>query len=96
MRDLEGRLPEQILPFWAHECWTRHTVDWWRWHWQRTGMVDGIDVDVLPDGWKLWLQWKKARAIVEGENPSLTSDIQVLEADRGRYMGFIRMVARKK
>jgi hypothetical protein len=53
-------------------------------------------VDVLPDGWKLWLQWEKARKLVEGEKASLLSDIQVLEADQGRYMGFIRMVARKK
>jgi len=33
-------------------------------------------VEVLPDGWKLWLQWKKARAKAEGKNPSLVSDIK--------------------
>jgi SAM-dependent methyltransferase len=95
MRELEGQLPEHILPFWAQECWTWHTVDWWRWHWERTGLVAEVCADVLPDGWKLWLQWKQARARVEGENPSLTSDIRVLEADRGRFMGFIRVVARR-
>jgi SAM-dependent methyltransferase len=96
MRELKGRLPKHILPFWAQECWTWHTVDWWRWHWERTGLVSGINVEILPEGWKLWLQWKKARVKMEGENPSLMSDIQVLETDRGRYMGFIRMIARKK
>jgi SAM-dependent methyltransferase len=95
MRELEGPLPEHVLPFWAQECWTWHTVDWWRWHWERTGLVADVWADVLPDGWKLWLQWKQARARVEGETPSLASDIRVLEADRGRFMGFIRMVARK-
>ena len=93
MRELNGRLPEHLLPFWAQECWTWHTVDWWQWHWERTELMDDISVDTLPDGWKSWLQWKKARAKGEGENPSLFSDIQVLETDRGRYMGFIRMVA---
>jgi hypothetical protein len=44
----------------------------------------------------MWLQWKQARAKVEGDDPSLTSDIQVLEADGGRYMGFIRLVAHRK
>jgi hypothetical protein len=24
---LQGQLPEHILPFGAHECWTWHTVD---------------------------------------------------------------------
>jgi len=96
MRELEGQLPEHILPFWAQECWTWHTVDWWRWHWARTGLVDAIEADILPEGWKLWLQWKKAHLQVEGESPALLSDIQVLEVDRGQYMGFIRMVASKK
>jgi cyclopropane fatty-acyl-phospholipid synthase-like methyltransferase len=75
MREPEGQLPEHLLPFWAQECWTWHTVNWWRWHWERTGLVDGLAADVLPDDWKLWLQWKQARAEVEGESPSLTSDI---------------------
>ena len=96
MRELNGRLPEHLLPFWAQECWTWHTVNWWRWQWERTGLVKDVRVDVLPDGWKLWHQWKKARAKVESESPSLMSDIQVLEADQGRYMGFIRMVASRK
>lgn len=96
MHEISDHLPEHILPFWAQECWTWHTLEWWRWHWDRTGLLDEIDADVLPDGWKLWLQWKKARAGVEGETPSLISDIQVLEADQGRYMGFIRMVASRK
>ena len=95
MRELEGPLPEHSLPFWAQECWTWHTADWWRRHWERTGLVAEVCTDALPDGWKLWLQWKHSRAGVEGEHPSLTSDIQVLEADRGRFMGFVRMVARR-
>ena len=96
MHEVQGELPEHLLPFWAQECWTWHTLDWWRWHWERTGLVAEIWTDVLPDGWKLWLQWKQARARVEGENPSLTSDIRVLEADRGRFMGFIQMEACRK
>ena len=96
MHELNGRLPEHILPFWAQECWTWHTAEWWRWHWERTRLVNDVSADVLPDGWKLWLQWKIARAKVKGETSSLMSDIQVLEADQGRYLGFIRMVASRK
>jgi SAM-dependent methyltransferase len=96
MQELNGNLPEHLLPFWAQECWTWHTVDWWRWHWDRTGLLNNIGAEVLPDGWKLWLQWKKVRAKVEGKTPSLVSDIHVLEADQGRYMGFIRMAASRK
>lgn len=96
MRDIEGKLPKHLLPFWAQECWTWHTVDWWRWHWERTGLVEGVEADALPEGWELWLRWKEARAQVEGRSPSVISDIEVLKADQGRNMGFIRMVARRK
>ena len=53
-------------------------------------------VDALPEGWMLWLQWKKARKAAGDASPDLDSDIQVLEADQGRYMGFIRMVAKRR
>lgn len=96
MRELEGKLPEHILPFWVQECWTWHTVDWWRWHWERTGLVELECADVLPDGWALWLKWKQARKSAGDRSPGLDSDIQVLETDQGKYMGFIRMVGKRR
>ncbi len=93
MQDVDGPLPEHLLPFWAQECWTWHTVDWWRRLWARTGLVDVEVADVMPRGAELWLQWKRARALIEGETPSLLADIGVLEQDGGRHMGFVRMIA---
>jgi len=93
MLELVGPLPEHILPFWAQECWTWHTVDWWRQLWSRTGLVKVLLADSLPDGWRLWLQWKMARRAAGDQSPGLESDIQVLDADGGRYMGFLRMIA---
>jgi len=58
--------------------------------------VKEVSVEVLLQGWKFGLQWKKALALVAGKNTSLMSDIQVLKTDQGKYMGFIRMVAKKK
>ncbi len=96
MRELDGQVPEHILPFWAQECWTWHTTDWWRWLWERTGLVEVTCVDTLPEGAALWLQWKKARKASGEINPGLDLDIQVLTADQGQYMGFIRMAAKRK
>ena len=96
MRDVDGPLPEHLVPFWAQECWTWHTADWWKRLWSRTGLVDVELVQALPDGWKLWLDWKRARLAAGGDSPALRSDIRVLEADGGRYMGFIRMIARRR
>lgn len=96
MQELDGELPEHLLPFWAQECWTWHTVNWWKNHWARTGLVEVQSVEPLPEGWQIWLDWKKARFASGDQRESVRSDIQVLEADQGRYMGFIRMVASRK
>ena len=93
MQELVGDLPEHLLPFWAQECWTWHTVEWWRRLWSRTGLVTVELAETLPEGWQLWLLWKKARAASGEDSDSLRSDIRVLEADQGRYMGFLRMIA---
>jgi len=61
----------------------------------RTGLVIVERADTLPEGWKLWLQWKRARRAAGDESAALQSDIRVLEADGGRYMGFIRMIAER-
>lgn len=95
MQEVRGPLPEHLLPFWAQECWTWHTASWWHNLWDRTGLVDSTCADTFPDGWRAWLRWKKARRALGEPNPSLESDIQVLEADQGRYMGWVRMTANR-
>lgn len=96
MREIGDHLPEHLLPFWAQECWTWHTPDWWRWHWMRTGLVDVQIVDTMPGGVDPWMQWKKARFAAGDERESVKTDIRVMEADQGRYMGFVRMIAQRR
>jgi len=95
MHELEGPLPEHLVPFWAQECWTWHTVEWWKRHWGQTGLVAVELVEAMPDGWRIWLQWEKACVAAGDDRESLKTDIGVLEADEGRWMGFIRMIARR-
>jgi SAM-dependent methyltransferase len=96
MREPEGPLPDHLRPFWAQECWTWHTAAWWRHLWSRTSLVDVQHADNLPDGSNLWLLWKKARRLAGDQSPGLESDIQVLEADKGEYMGFVRVIANRR
>jgi len=101
MRDFEEGVPGHLTRkqksggvFWAEDCWCFHTVDWWRRLWDRSELVDVGLADTLPDGCTLWLQWE--RAIDAASANRFPSDAEVLEADRGRYLGFVRMVARRK
>jgi hypothetical protein len=45
--------------------------------------------DTMPDGWRLWLDWHK---VIAADNES---EIKALEADRGSYLGYVRLVGRR-
>jgi hypothetical protein len=49
-----------------------------------------IDVaDTMPNGWQVWLDWQRAVA------PDNTVEIKALEADRGTYLGYVRLVGHR-
>lgn len=96
MREVKGPLPEHLRPFWAQECWSWHTVEWWKEHWGRTELLNIEVADTMPDGIGAWLQWKRARQTAGDNRPSVQADIEVMEQDRGEYMGFMRIVGSRK
>jgi hypothetical protein len=53
-------------------------------------MVDIVVADTMPDGWRLWLDWHRAVA------PDNATEIKVMEADEGRYLGYVRLVGRRR
>ena len=46
--------------------------------------------DTMPDGWQMWLDWHRAIA------PHNREEIQALETDRGRYLGYVRLLGRRR
>jgi cyclopropane fatty-acyl-phospholipid synthase-like methyltransferase len=90
MREIEGAPPQHLREWWTQElCWCLHSADWWRRHWERTGILDVEVADSMPDGWQLWLDWHRATF------PDNTVEIRALEADRGSCLGYIRLVGRR-
>lgn len=96
MKEFAGPVPKHLEPFWGQDCWTWHTVEWWRRHWARTGLVDVEVVDVLPEGHELWLRFEQALWDAGNHSDEQQSDIRVLTEDGGQYMGFVRAVARRR
>jgi len=79
--------------FWEDECWSFKTPDWWRKHWRRNSTMSDIRVDTLQDGWRYWYEFEK---ILEATGKSVfPSDAEGLERDQGRYLGFVRAIARR-
>jgi SAM-dependent methyltransferase len=100
-RVFKGTVPEHLTAprksggaFWVDECWCFHTAAWWRQLWARTALIEVKIADVMPDGWRHWLQYEKACR--ETGTLLFPSEEETLEADAGRYLALIRMIGRKK
>jgi len=90
MREIDGPVPEHLREWWTPDVWCLHSADWWRHHWERTGIVDVAQADTMPDGWRRWLDWQRM------VSPGNDVEIRAMEADAGRYLGYVRVVARRR
>jgi SAM-dependent methyltransferase len=91
VRELDGPIPTHLREWWIQDqAWCFHSADWWRRHWARTGILDVEVADTLSDGWRFWLDWLRLVAPANG------TEIQALEADAGRTLGYVRVVGRRR
>jgi len=88
-REIQGAIPKHLRNWWTHDLWCLHSAAWWRRHWERTGILDVENADNLPGGWQRWLEWHRFAA------PDNKVEIKALEADRGKYLGYVRVVGRR-
>jgi SAM-dependent methyltransferase len=90
VQEIEGPIPEHLREWWTHEVCCLHSANWWRRHWERTGIVEIEMADTMPDGWERRLDWHRTVA------PDNEVEIKALEADRGNYLGYVRLVGRRQ
>ena len=88
-REIDGPVPDHLREWWEPSHWCLHSADWWRRHWERTGILDVELADTMHDGWRLWLDWQRAAA------PHNAPEIAALEVDAGRSLAYVRAVARR-
>ena len=93
-REFTDGLPEHLVPYWVWECWSFHSPQWWRSHWEKTGKVEVTHADLIPDGWKHWLKWQEV--CHEQGLPADQQETDMVRVDAGRNLGFTRLVAHKK
>jgi len=86
LREIDGPIPEHLRAWWTPDVWSLHSAAWWRRHWERSGILDMELADTMPEGWERWLDWHREIA------PDNKAEIEALEADRGEYFGYVRVV----
>lgn len=56
IKDFEDGVPEHLKDFWGQDCWSWHTVDWWKKLWERTRLVDIKVADTMPEDCKMYIR----------------------------------------
>jgi len=87
-QEIDVVVPEHLRAWWEPGMSCLHSAAWWQRHWERAGIVDVDVADTLPDGWQAWRDWQRV------VTPDNVEEITALEADRGRYLGYVRLAGR--
>jgi cyclopropane fatty-acyl-phospholipid synthase-like methyltransferase len=95
-QEIGNNIPVSLQPYWEPELNTLHTAEWWKNHWKKTGLVEIIVADLLPEGWKIWYEWENELVKSRGIPEERGSDLELLKADNGEYLCFSRIIAKKK
>lgn len=90
VQELDGRVPAHLREWWEPGAWSLHSASWWRRHWEQAGILTVEVAETMPDGWQVWLDWH--RAVYPQNEP----EIQALEADRGSYLGYVRVLGHRR
>ena len=83
-RELGADLPAGLKEAYSTGLYSLHTVEWWRGHWAKTGLVDVISAEEIPESADIWREDAERepedRAIVEGEGGDLLNFVRVVAA----------------
>src|SRR5213075_2057302 len=90
IREFDGPVPDSLKAWWEPNMVCLHSAAWWRRHWERTGIMEIELADTMPEGWQRWLDWLREVA------PDNEVEIKAFKADRGRYLGYVRLVGRRR
>jgi cyclopropane fatty-acyl-phospholipid synthase-like methyltransferase len=84
-------VPAELRQAWRSGFNMLHTIEWWRRHWEKTGLVDVQLAELVPG----------SRALAEDlvrrfrDDPAEREVIEMFEAEGGNLVGTFRMVARR-
>ena len=92
-RKYEGEVPAKVWSLWGYEVAAWHTPDWWRRHWELSGLLEGIETSWQHDAVENWILWARALREVNGaqEDPLLA-----ILHENYRQLGFVSATARKR
>jgi len=74
-------VPDHLQAWWEPSLRCLHSPDWWRWHWEKTGIVAVEQADIMEHGWQRWIEWQQ---VVSPSNETELSGSRTLPRLRSR------------
>jgi SAM-dependent methyltransferase len=98
LEELGDEVPASLAAFWEWDFCCFHGPEWWRHHWNKTGKARVDIADVLEDGWKDWYRFDEASipTLTGWRKEAAANSAAMLRADKGKLLGFARVVATKR
>lgn len=90
----EAPVPASIQSLFGYEVAAFHTPEWWRRHWELSGLLADIEAAWLPDGLENWILWSRAVQEVKGAKERRV--LEMLQGADGQQLGFVSAIARKR
>jgi cyclopropane fatty-acyl-phospholipid synthase-like methyltransferase len=90
--------PDHLKDLWDWDFCAFHSADWWRRHWEKTGLVDVQLAEWLPGGHDLWYLWEDLVVewgVANGDE-AVARYRDLLRADRDGLLGFAALIAQAK
>ena len=98
--EFSGSPPDHLLKpqsngkvFWEPDCYTFHSAEWWRRHWEKSGRVSVEIADSMEDGWRHWARHE--RAVEASGYGFFPSEEEVLVTDAGRNIALVRVIGQR-
>jgi ubiquinone/menaquinone biosynthesis C-methylase UbiE len=88
----EGGIPDEVWSLIGYEVAAWHTPEWWRRHWELSGLLESIETSWQQDGLDNWIIW--ARAVREVKGAKADPILAMLQETDGQ-IGLVSATARK-
>lgn len=87
-QEFGSNVPDQLKPFWNDDMHSLHSVDWWKNLWSKTAGIEitnSREMDCCKQAWDEWLTCP---------NPYAMEDVRMMEAEGGKYLNLVQMIAK--
>ncbi len=91
-KEIPEQVPESLRSLWDPELRCFHDLEWWKRHWNGSGLVRVERAENHPGGWQLWKEWEEA--IREAGKSPYPMDAGFFTEGTREYFTLQKLVAR--